>query len=165
MSLLRRPKGSKNGPRSGAALSCRSSCASTRSSTVRGGTQPSADAFAQERELLVEAARIRGQARQDLLRVALRRGRTRAQELGQRALEAAQRAEREAAKADEAFHPQPLLALVDEDVERDLVGRCQSIAGDRLRRGELARARARSRRPRPRAWRRRACRHNRLSPM
>ena len=95
-------------------------------------------AFAQERELLVEPARIRGQARQDLLGVALRRDRTRAQELRQRALEAAQRAEREATKADEALHAQPLLALVDEDVERDLVGGRQAIAGDGLRRGELA---------------------------
>jgi hypothetical protein len=46
-------------------------------------------ALAQERELLVEPTRVGGHARQDLLDVARRRDRTGAQELGQRALEAA----------------------------------------------------------------------------
>ena len=95
-------------------------------------------AFAQEGELLIDASRVRGKARQDLLGVALRRRRAGAQQLGQPALEAALRSEREAAKADEALHPQLLLELVDEDVERDLVGRRQAFARDRLGLGQLA---------------------------
>ena len=106
MSLPRRPKGSKNGPWSGAAASCRSSCASTRSSTVRGGTQPSAMPSRRKASSWSSAARIGGEARQDLLGVAPRRDRTGAQELGTGSLEAALRAERETAKADEALHAQ-----------------------------------------------------------
>ena len=95
-------------------------------------------AFAQESQLLVDPSRVRGQARQDLLGVALRGRGAGAQQLRQVALKAALRSEREAAKADEALHAQLLLELVDEDLERDLVGRAQAIARDRLGFGELA---------------------------
>ena len=79
------------------------------------------DAFAQPRQFLIDALRVRGQTREHLLGVAALAHRARTQQVGEVGVKTAQRAQAHRAVAEEGLETQLLLQLQHEDVERDPV--------------------------------------------
>ena len=94
--------------------------------------------FAQPHQLLVDAVRIGVHARQHIVGLLGGGGRAGLQQPREVALKTAECPERHASVTDQRFFAQRFVGLVDEQVERGLLGRREPVAADRFRLGEFA---------------------------